>query len=229
MKSCLRETFKTKSEWKEKHTKFLGGSSASVIYGASNWKNILELYNDITNPKNDENEVTNENIELGIASEPLIRKTFALNFPNYKVRNPKGWESYLNKKHPFLGATVDGLLTDTTTGDLGVLEIKTCDIRRKCDWEEWDNKIPDKYYCQILHYLMVIEEAKFVKVVAQLRMFDWSSELDNKVVELRTIVRHIERSEVEKDIDKLRELEISFWNNNVVPHVPPTYTRKIGE
>lgn len=228
MKSYKKEKFKNKLDWKQHHTKFLGGSSAGILFGVNKWRTKLELYNSIVSNEK-EKETTNENIEIGIQSEPLIRKIFAINSPNLKVINPKGWESYISKKYPFLGATVDGILVDKNTGVKGILEIKTADIRRKADLEEWEGKIPMQYYCQILHYLMVMEDCKFVKVVAQLRLFDWSSELDNKVVELRTIIRHIERKDVEKDIQTLKQKEIEFWTNHIIPRIPPNYSREIGE
>lgn len=228
MKSYKKEKFKNKEDWKTHHTKFLGGSSAGVLLGVSKWKTKIELYNQIISENKNEHETSNENIDIGIYSEPLIRKLFAINSPNFKVINPKGWESYISKKYPFLGATVDGILIDKNTGVKGILEIKTADIRRRGDIEEWEDQIPMQYYCQILHYLMVMEDCQFVKLVAQLRMFDWRSELDNKVVELRTIIRHIERKDVESDIEKLRKIEIDFWKNHIETKIPPDHSREIG-
>lgn len=228
MKTYKKEKYKNKEDWYNNHTKFLGGSSAGTIYGVNKWKSILELYNDIVNDT-EHKEITNENISLGVASEPLIRKTFALNFPNYKVRNPKGWESYIRLDKPYLGATVDGILTDKETNEKGILEIKTFDVRRKEDLEEWNGKIPMQYYCQVIHYLMVMTDCKFVKVVAQLRMFDWNSSESVKVKELRTIIKHIERADVEADIKKLEDLETDFWTNHIETRTPPTYIRKAFE
>jgi predicted phage-related endonuclease len=170
----------------------------------------------------------NESTVFGTESEPLIRKTFALNFPNYIVKKSKGFESYISRKYPFIGASVDGLLVDKETQEKGILEIKTCDIRKKKDLEEWQDAIPMQYYCQILHYLYVMTDCSFVKVVAQLKMFDFSSELDNKVIELRTIIRHVERKDVEKDIEKLIALEKDFWLNNIEQRIPPSFKRSLN-
>jgi len=228
MKTYEVERFKNKSDWKKFHTKFLGGTSAGVLLGVSKYKTKLDLYEEIVANNTNENEIINENITIGLKSEPLIRKMFALHFDNYKVRNPKGWECYIDKEYPFLGATIDGELTDKETKEKGILEIKTCDIRRKKDIEEWEKNIPMQYYCQVIHYLMIRTDCSFAKLVANLRFFDWFVPLANKVTKLETRIYHIERADVEEDIKKLKKLEIDFWKNNIEPRIPPTFTRKIG-
>lgn len=229
MKPYKSEKFKSKQAWLEGHSRFLGGSSAGIIFGVSKYKNKLELYNEIVNKSYGKNSENTENIKLGVSSEPLIRKLFALNFPNYEVKSPKGYQCFINRKHPYLGATLDGILIDKSTNEKGILEIKTFDVRKKGDMDEWNGRIPKQYYCQIIHYLMVMTDFKFVKVVAQLRLFDWDRDSNDNVKELRTVIKHIERSEVEEDIETLRKAEIDFWENNVLKRIPPSFTRKVGE
>lgn len=166
---------------------------------------------------------------FGVESEPLIRKTFALNHPSYEVIEPDGYESYIRKDKPYLGATIDGLAVHKETGKKYVLEIKTRDIRRKGDLEEWDGHIPQKYYAQVIHYLMVMNDCDGVIVVAQLRFFDFDKEDDDNVKELRIIKHIIERSEVEEHIKNLEILDTNFWENHIIPHIPPNYERNIGE
>lgn len=221
----VKVSYPNKEAWKKEHTRFLGGTSASVILGASKYQNILQLFNKITNP-NTEEEETNDVLQFGVESEPLIRKTFALNFPDYEVHEPNGYESYIRKDKTYLGATVDGLLTKRDTGDRYVLEIKTADIRDKKAYDEWQDKIPQAYYCQIIHYLMVMNDMKGVKLVAQLRYFDFDNETSDKVKKLETKFYHIERSEVEEDIAKVEKAEIEFWEKHIKTNIPPNLVIK---
>ena len=116
-------------EWRKGHQKFLGGASASCILGVNKYKNLLQLYSDITTPKPEIEETKNEVLTFGIESEPLIRKTFALSFPEYDVVEPQGYKSFVRKDKRYLGATLDGLAVKKETGERYVLEIKTADIR----------------------------------------------------------------------------------------------------
>ena len=70
--------------------------------------------------------------------------------------------------------------------------------------EKWNQKIPDNYYVQILHYLMVTE-FDFAVLKAQLKtVFDG-------VPYLQTKHYFIERAEVEADIKYLENSEKEFW------------------
>ena len=71
-------------------------------------------------------------------------------------------------------------------------------------WQKWDNQIPDNYYIQILHYLLVTEY-DFVVLKAQLK-----SVRDGEV-RLTTKHYHIEREEVLDDIEMLKNEEEKFW------------------
>ena len=164
---------------------------------------------------------TTESQSFGIKSEPLIRRTFAVNFPEYKVRNPRGYEMYRRIDKPYLTATLDGLLVEKETNRKGILEIKTCDIRRKADLEEWANQIPQKYFDQIIHYLMVMNDCEYVRLVAQLKFYDWDAPQENKIAKLETRFFYIERSEVEESIKNLEIVETHFWEYNVQgKHIP---------
>ena len=73
----------------------------------------------------------------------------------------------INKKYPWAHASLDGELVDPD-GRRGILEIKTTNILQSMQWQKWDNQIPDNYYIQILHYLLVTEY-DFVVLKAQLK------------------------------------------------------------
>ena len=70
--------------------------------------------------------------------------------------------------------------------------------------EKWNHRIPDNYYIQLLHYLL-ITEFDFAVLKAQLKY-----EFDGDVF-LQTRHYKIERSEVQADIDFLESAERKFW------------------
>ena len=69
--------------------------------------------------------------------------------------------------------------------------------------EKWNHRIPDNYYIQLLHYLLVTE-FDFAMLKAQLK-FDFGGE-----IYLQTKHYRIERSEVQADIDFLEAAERKF-------------------
>ena len=107
------------------------------------------------------------------------------------------------KNYPFLFATLDGALTEKNTGRKGILEIKTTEILNSTQILKWKNCIPDNYYIQVLHQLLVTGY-DFAIVKAQLK-FSYDG--------LRLETRHytIERNEVIQDMTYLLKKEIAFW------------------
>ena len=80
--------------------------------------------------------------------------------------------------------------------------------------EKWNDRIPDNYYIQILHYLLVTGY-EFVILRAHLNT-DWGGEK-------RTTAKHyfIERSEVQDDLDMLFREEQKFWKYVESGRKPP--------
>ena len=68
----------------------------------------------------------------------------------------------------------------------------------------WKDRIPDNYYIQLLHYLL-ITGFDFAVLKGQMK-FDIDGE-----VWLQTKHYKIERSEVREDIGFLKEKEFEFW------------------
>ena len=110
-------------------------------------------------------------------------------------------------------ASLDGELTDPK-GRRGILEIKTTNILQSMQREKWNDRIPDNYYIQVLHYLLVTGY-EFVVLRAHLNT-DWGGEK-------RTTVKDyfIERSEVRDDLDMLLKEEQKFWKYVESGRKPP--------
>ena len=77
-------------------------------------------------------------VQYGHDAEPLIRGLFALDYKDiYKVEYRGAFDMVRSAQHPFIFATLDGRLTETATGRLGVYEGKTTEILRSMQREKW--------------------------------------------------------------------------------------------
>lgn len=220
-----RERYKTKEEWLSQRG--LGGSSASAILGVNPWMDVLELYKSILY-KEKRKDTSSAATRYGTLSEPLIRKQFILDFEEvYEVKEPKGWEMYRRKDKPYLTATVDGLLKEKQTKRKGILEIKTHDIRNYDDASNWiDGNIPQNYFVQCLHYLMVMKDCEFVVLCAKLRYFDYFNDDGKKLLKTEYVYHVIWREEVKEQIEYLEKKETEFWENNIINKRIPKYIIK---
>ncbi len=75
---------------------------------------------------------------------------------------------------------------------------------RDRDWEKWDDRIPDNYYVQVNHYMMVLE-AEFAVLRAYIRY----RKRGDKRIAIRDYL--IERKQ--EEIDYLKEKEREFWEH----------------
>ena len=121
---------------------------------------------------------------------------------------------HANQLYQFLYATLDGELTERSTGKKGVLEIKTTTIHNPSQWDEWDGRIPQSYYAQVLHQL-VATGYEFVILRAYIRYYDKEGELRATVRDYR-----IEYAEVQDDIAELVKAEVQFWHDVINKNEP---------
>lgn len=195
------KTYKTAKEWLKARTSCVGGSDAAAILGMSSWKNNVELWEEKTGRRKAPNLDDNPLVRYGHDAEDLLRQLFALDAPELSVHY-EPWNMWTNDALPWAHASLDGWLTDPD-GRFGILEIKTATIQNSAHAAQWRDRIPDTYYCQILHY-MAVTDAKFAVVVAQLK-YPAADQPYKK-----TLYIHVERSECEEDIATLIEAERIF-------------------
>lgn len=198
--------------WLKSRTYGIGGSDASAIVGMNPYKSNIDLFEEKIGRSIPTDISDKPYVKYGTQAEPLIRKLFELDYPEYKV------EYHENRilrcvEYPFLQASLDGELTDSQ-GRHGILEIKTTNILRSMQYEKWKERIPDNYYIQVLHYL-IVTGYDFAILCAHLRS-DWGNDR-------RTTVKHyfIERSEVESDLVMLLREERKFWEYVEAGRKPP--------
>jgi putative phage-type endonuclease len=147
-------TYSTAKEWLKARKSYIGGSDAAAILGLSPYMSNVDLWEIKTGRKKPKDLSDNAIVQFGHDAEPLIRELFKLDFPTLKVFYLEN-NMFVNDDFPWAHASLDGWLEDTETNRKGILEIKTASITSHAQAQKWKNKIPDNYYCQILHYLMV--------------------------------------------------------------------------
>lgn len=196
------KTFHGREEWLQARTGFIGGSDASAVVGLNPYKDNVTLWLEKTGQAAAEDISEKPYVKYGTQAEDHLRELFKLDFPEYQVFYEPD-NMWFNDKFPFAHASLDGWLVDQD-GRRGILEIKTTNILQSMQKEKWNQRIPDNYFIQLLHYLMVTE-FDFAVLKAQLK-FDYGGD-----IVLHTRHYMIERSEVEADIEYLQNSEKTFW------------------
>lgn len=193
--------FTTRDEWLKGRDR-IGGSEAAAIIGLNPYTDNQKLWEIKTGRVVPEDISEKSYVKYGTLAEAPLRDLFQLDFPDYQV----GYEennTFINSKFPFAHASLDGWLKDAD-GRMGVLEIKTTEILKSMQKEKWNNRVPDNYYIQLIHNLMVTE-FDFAILKAQLR-YSYNNDIF-----LHTRHYMIEREAVIEDIRLLATKEREFW------------------
>ena len=196
------QTFKTRDEWLKARQGRIGGSDAAAILGLNPYKTNVQLWEEKTGRRQSEDISDKPYVKYGTEAEEPLRELFKLDFPEYTVMYEDG-NMWLNDAIPWGHASLDSWLLDQD-GRRGILEIKTTEIMRAGQKDLWKGRIPDNYYIQLLHYLL-ITEFDFALLKGQLKF-----NIDGEMW-LQTKHYKIERSEVMDDIEFLKEKESEFW------------------
>lgn len=192
-----------REDWlKTRSVKGIGGSEAGSVLGVNKYRSNVELWEIKTGKRKAPDISDKPAVQFGKFAEPLLRELFKQNYPDFTVDYHE-FDMYVNDEYPFIFATLDGELT-APDGSRGILEIKTTTIQNRVQWDEWDGKIPDSYYVQVLHQLAATGW-DFAILCAYIRYH-----VDGEV---RVTIRHyrINRKDVESDIDFLIKEETKFW------------------
>ncbi len=196
------QQLKSRSEWLQHRTSFIGGSDAACIVGENPWKTNQELWEEKTGRRKPEDISDKPAVKYGTMAEEHLRELFKLDYPELRVEYVEN-NFWTNSEKPWAHASLDGWLTDEE-GRLGILEIKTTTIQNATQRAKWEEGIPQNYYCQILHYMMVTGAA-FAILKAKIR---W----EIPGAEPFAMIKHyrIERADVEADLEYLEEAEKEF-------------------
>jgi len=146
--------FETKEDWLKGRDEFpgIGASEAAAVVGVSNWMTTTELWEIKTGRKTPKNLDDSDIVQYGTKAEEHIRSLFMLKHEEYNLLF-RPFDFLYQKKNPWLRCTLDGELV-RDDGEHGILEVKTHLVRNKNDLSLWKDRIPDHYYCQILHQFL---------------------------------------------------------------------------
>ena len=192
----------SREDWLKARGQRIGGSEAAAVLGMNPYMSNTDLWRIKTGRRTAEDISDKPYVKYGHDAEPLLRELFKLDFPELEVGYVDN-NLFVNSHYPWAHASLDGWLRDRE-GRTGILEIKTTEILQSMQREKWNKQIPDNYYMQILHYLMVME-ADFAVLKAQLK-YDFDG-----TIYCGTRHYWIERADVEADLKILEEYERKFW------------------
>lgn len=197
----------TLEAWKEERKYGIGASDAGAMLGMSNWKSNEDLWLEKTGLREPEDISGKPFVQYGHDAEPHLRALFSLDHPEMEVTYDSPYKIIRNSEYPFIFCTPDGELTERETGRHGGMEIKTTEIKNPGQWDHWNGRIPDQYYCQVI-WQMIAAGWEFVWLLAQIK---WTDREGNHRKDTREYL--IEREEVLDDIQSTKAEGIRFWRS----------------
>ena len=184
----------TREEWLESRRNGIGGSDASAILGLNPYSTPLSVYMDKIGKGKEEE--TNEAMRQGTDLEQYVAERFSEQ-TGLKVK--KCNKILQHQEHPWMLANIDRQIVGMNAG----LECKTTSPYSKFRFDE--GEINPHYYAQVMHYMAVTGAEKWYVAVLVL----------GKAFHVFEIPRD------EAYIATLIEAEREFWEEHVVPRVPP--------
>lgn len=210
--SVIRKKYKNRTTWLSARKAGLGASDAASVMGIG-FQSPIDLWMEKRGLKEHPDLSENDRVAFGNAAEEPLRAMFRVMHPEYEL----DFTPYLilrqEGEYDFLSDTPDGELTEIETGKRGLYESKTATCLKKADWDEWREKVPQKYYCQICQG-MFCGDYDFAVIWALLRNQDGDGELR---------YYRFERADAEPDIEALKEAGAKFWRcvqDGTIPPMP---------
>ena len=192
----VAEAERNHEKWLALRNKGLGGSDAGVVMGYNPYKSRLSLWMEKTGQKEPDDLSKNQRVYWGIKNEPNIAEWFTEE-TGKKVHRCGTMQ---REDAPWLLANVDRMVEGENAG----LEIKTAGVSQASLWK--GDEVPDAYYCQCQHYMMVTGCEKWYIAVL--------------IGGNEAIYKEIPRNE--EFIRDMYHKEAVFWTmveNNVMPEV----------
>jgi len=178
----------------------IGGSDAPVVLGVNPFKTSLTLYHEKRGDIAPDDFDDNRFIEWGNILEPAVAEKYAKE-TGRKIRVDN--KTYRSKTHPYMLAHIDRRVVGG--GERRALEIKTTSVFAGDGWgESGSNEVPASVFCQLQHYIHVLE----------LDVIDTAVLIGGSDYRQYEIVRH------DDFIAQLIEAEEEFWDR-VQAGVPP--------
>ena len=192
----VEEARKDREKWLQVRSQGIGGSDAGVIMGLNAYRSKLSLWLEKTGKAEPDDLSDNERVYWGIKNEGNIADYFCEK-TGKKVRRCGTMQS---GEYPWLLANVDRLVEGEQAG----LEIKTAGVSQYSLWK--GDEIPDSYYAQCQHYMLVTGYEKWYIAVL--------------IGGNEGIIKEVPRNE--EFIEQLFHAEAAFWTlveNGIMPEV----------
>lgn len=204
--------FDNREDWLKgrDYIKGLGGSDAAAACGLSRHKSQMLLWAEKTGKTKPKDLSGVDYVQMGVKTEGPMRELFAAMHPELEILH-KPFDIYRQAERPWCFATLDGDIRDRATGDRGILEIKKADCMNKADRERWMGRVPEEYFCQVLHQLAATGY-EFAYLWALLRHGDGSCTLREY---------YFPREAYRDDLKELLRMETLFMEMVQSGRVPP--------
>lgn len=206
----VRKIYSNRTDWLQGRKNGIGASEISAVLGCG-FKTAIQLWKEKIGASEPDDLSNNSRVTFGNQAEHPMRDMFRLLHPEYELT----FEPYLilrpEGKYNFLTCTPDGELVERKTGRKGLYESKTSTCLTKSDWEKWNCKIPDAYFCQICQG-MYCGDFDFAVVWALLLNYEMDASLR---------FYFFERAECEWKIQEILTKGEIFWQRCVKKTLPP--------
>ena len=197
MVTKISTTKMSREEWLEHRRNSIGGSDTAALLGLDEYRSPYSLWCEKVGKMIPEDISDKEAVRLGNDLEDYVAKRF-MEATGKKVR--KDNHIIYNDQHPYAHANIDRAVIGENAG----LECKTTsswEILQQCR----DGQFPDRWYTQMVHYMMVTGAEKWYLGVLVLGRGFYHFE--------------IERDEAE--IEALASAENEFWQYVTCNTAPP--------
>ena len=209
--SVQRDIYPDRETWLKVRQNAIGASDIASVLGIG-FQSTIDLWMEKRGMKEHADLSENERVAFGNAAEEPLRAMFRVMHPEYELTfTPYMIVRQAEGDYTFLTDTPDGELTEIETGRRGLYESKTATCLKKADWDEWRDKVPQKYYCQICQG-MYCGDYEYAVIWALLRNAEGDGELR---------AYYFDRADCEEDIEALCEAGAKFWNAVQTGDLPP--------
>lgn len=212
--SCQMIKFDNKEEWLKLRKEGIGGSDLAGILGHSPFRNAKDVYD---SKIGEVEQISNKAIEFGNDFEDIVFNAFKYKYKNdYEVLNYKDI-MFRNIWNPYLQASVDGVLVNKKSLEVGILEIKTAQERKSKWYDSYGNRIVPEYYLdQAIHYFNTTN----VNYIIFYTLINYENNSIDRDMEFLTPRVYFRRDLEEYCRYALNEC-FKFWHNHVLPRVEP--------
>lgn len=201
----------SREQWLECRREGIGGSDAAAIVGLNDYATPWSVWADkrgLTPDKPD-----TEAMRIGRDLEDYVAKRFT-EASGFRVQ--KSHYMFRNPKYPWALANIDRKLV--TTGSYG-LECKTTSAWNVKQYK--GGAFPDRFYCQCVHYMAVMEVKRWYLAVLVLG--------EGLHIYQMTRIQHDITPEWcegsvyvdQQEVDALMDAEKAFYENHVLTGIPP--------